>query len=76
MSKFVKFLGKAHINTLNIALYSGGAIRVENVINGKCLAARQFEDVEAASGWFDSFPGDNTSRTIAAIADLTSREND
>ena len=74
MSKFVKFLGKAHIHSLNLALYNTGAVRVENVINGKCLAARQFADTEAATEWFDSFSGDNTARTVTAIDTLTARE--
>jgi len=72
-SRFVTYLGRAHINSLNLALYTSGAVRVENVVNGKCVAARQFESTDAAQEWFDGFDGNNTARTVSAIADLTNR---
>lgn len=74
MSKFVKYLGKAHVNFLNLALYSSGAVRLEHVTNGKCLAARQFVDPDAAEAWFDSLPGNNLARTQSAISALKARE--
>lgn len=68
---FIRFLGSAHINFLNIALYSSGAIRVEHVVrNNGAIAARQFESVEKAEEWFESFDGTNTHRTVAAMRSL------
>lgn len=69
-STFVKFLGSAHLNFTNIALYSSGSVRVENVVNGKSLAAKQFASVEAAEEWFDSFDGNNTTRLHAAMQSM------
>lgn len=69
-SSFVKYLGSAHINGLNLALYTSGAVRVENVINGKSPAAKQFDTPEAAEQWFDDFDGENTERTHTAIESL------
>jgi hypothetical protein len=71
-SKFVKYLGTAHINNLNIALYDSGAVRVEQVVNDKSLGAKQFQNTEEAEGWFESFNGDNMSRLTQAISSLTS----
>jgi len=69
-STFVKFLGSSHIKFTNIALYSSGAVRVENVVNGKCLAAKQFESTDAAEEWFDSFYGNNTQRMLTAMTSM------
>jgi len=70
MSKFVKFLGRAHINFVNVALYETGAVRAENVVNGKSLGGKSFPSAEAAEEWFDAFKGDNTARTAQAIENL------
>lgn len=69
-STFVKFLGSAHLNYTNIALYSSGSVRVENVVNGNCLAVKQFPSVESAEEWFDSFDGKNTDRLNAAMQSM------
>lgn len=69
-STFVKFLGSAHLNYTNIALYSSGSVRVENVVNGKCLAVKRFPSVESAEEWFDSFDGKNMDRLNAAMQSM------
>ena len=69
-STFVKFLGSAHLNYTNISLYSSGSVRVENVVNGKCLAVKQFPSVESAEEWFDSFDGKNIDRHNAAMQSM------
>jgi hypothetical protein len=65
--KFVKYLGPAHINAVNLALYESGLVRVEHVANQKCIGMRAFESTEEAQEWFDSLSDNNTSRTMAAI---------
>lgn len=74
MSKFVKFLGTAHINALNLALYEGGGVRVENVASGgkKALGVKKFGSVEAAEDWFhDLAPQhDNMTRLTRGISQI------
>jgi hypothetical protein len=70
MSKFVKYLGEAHINQMNIALYDSGSIRVENVVNQKSIGARAFDSVADAEEWFESIGETNTERTWACIQSL------
>ena len=69
-SKFVEFLGSSHVRYLNAALYESGAVRIEHVVNGKCLAVKKFESVEAAKNWFDAFEGRNTDRLVAAMKNM------
>ena len=67
-AKFVKYLGKAHINSINIALYDNGTVCAENVVNNKTLGTKKFVDTEDAQGWFDNLGSDNTARTANGIA--------
>jgi len=69
-SSFVEYLGSAHLGYTNIALYNTGAVRVENVVNGKCLSVKKFQTVEDAREWFDAFDGRNTERLAAAIRSM------
>jgi len=67
-AKFVKYLGKAHINSINIALYDNGTVCAENVVSNKTLGTKKFVDVDDAQGWFDNLGSDNTARTANGIA--------
>ena len=69
MSKFIKFLGRAHINSMNVALYESGTVRAENVVTNRSIGAMSFDSVEAAEDWFDglSQTDDNTTKTVLAI---------
>lgn len=71
MAKFVKFFGNAHINSKNVALYDNGSVRLENVINGRQIAAKRFDSTEAAEEWFDGLSEDgNTQKLLFAIDEL------
>jgi hypothetical protein len=70
MSKFVQFLGNAHINGLNLALYDNGSVRLERVGTDACHVIRKFSSAEAAKSWFGSFPGKNLQKMLAAIDEL------
>lgn len=70
MAKFIKYLGEAHINEMNVALYDSGSLRVENVVNNKSIGARQFESVSAAEDWFESIGDTNAERTWACIKSI------
>ncbi len=70
MARFIKYLGAAHINHMNVALYDTGSLRVENVVNQKSIGARKFESVSAASDWFESIGDTNAERTLACIRSI------
>jgi hypothetical protein len=70
MRKFLKYLGSAHVNYMNLALYESGSVRVENVVNNHTMGIRKFESVEAAEAWFESLGEKNLDRTVAAIENL------
>lgn len=70
MAKFIKYLGEAHINAMNVALYDSGSLRVENVVNNKSVYARKFESVSAAEQWFESIGDTNAQRTWACIQSM------
>ncbi len=69
-SQFIEFLGSAHLGYMNLALYTSGAVRAENVVNGKCVAVKKFESVEAAKEWFDAFEGRNIERLASAMTSM------
>jgi hypothetical protein len=80
MSKFVKYLSRCSINGMNLALYSGGAVRLENVVNGKSVAAKHFTSADAAQDWYDELPGDVDSEKLtaamSAMLDRTGKDGD
>lgn len=72
MSKFIKYLGEAHINQMNVALYEGGALRVENVVNQKSIGARSFGSAAEAEAWFESIGDTSAERVWACIQSIKS----
>ena len=68
--KFIRYLGNAHINNMNLDLYDNGVVRHENVITDRHVAARKFADVAAAEAWFESLGSNNLQRTLVAMEQL------
>lgn len=68
--KFIRYLGNAHINNMNLGLYSNGVVRHENLVTGWHVAARRFADVAAAEAWFESLGTNNLQRTLVGMEQL------
>lgn len=64
-SVFVKYLGDVFVNSLGLALYSSGSVRIERAGTGKSLGVMKFDGVEAAGEWFCSHEGNNAQRVNA-----------
>ena len=68
---FVKYLGTAHLNGRNVALYSNGTrteLRGETVGQQtvRIYGTKKFGSPEAAQMWFDGMPGSNNASKLAS----------
>ena len=76
--KFIKYLSNAHLNYMNIAVYENGSkikARVENVVNGKSIGAREFDSMEQLESWFYDLPGSDLGRIENAMNEISRPEN-
>lgn len=80
MGTFVKYLSRSSINRMNLALYAGGTVRLENVVNGESVAAKRFTSTDAAQDWYNKLPGDVDSEKLtaamSAMLDRASKDGD
>lgn len=73
----VKYMGTAHLNGLNIAIYSDGP-RVElrsQTVDRQTVrvdGTKKFESPEEAQAWFDGMPGSNNISRLASALDMLS----
>lgn len=71
--KFIKYLSSSHLRHMNIAIYENGSkikARVENVVNGKSVGARDFESLDHLDSWIESLPGSGLGRIANAMDDI------
>lgn len=71
--KFIKYLGSAHINFKNVAVYQNGSkikARVEHVVNGKSIGARDFDSLDALDAWVESIPGSGAGRLVNVMEEI------
>lgn len=67
-TKFLRFLSASHLNGMNAALYSNGAIKIENVASrGRAVSVWTFDSPAAANLWYESLPGSGVGRLANAI---------
>ena len=77
MAKFVKYFGKAHLNSMNVVLYenkNAASVRAENVINSKAIGGMSFDSIEEAEEWWESIPGTSAGKLMNAIEMLDVKE--
>lgn len=78
-SKFIKYMGSAHINYLNVEARQYPDLRVDlvpvHVVRSSRLAkARTFASMEAAQEWYDALPGNALGRLDNALDVLLGRD--
>ena len=67
---FVAFLGHAHLNSQNVAVYQSGdrvTAKVENVLTGKSYGARTFDSQTSLDAWYARLPGTGLGRLYNAM---------
>ena len=68
--KFVKYLGKAHLNGFNVAIYQNGnqiKASAESARGGRSLGMRNFESMEALEDWFEGIRGSELGQLAQAL---------
>lgn len=78
MNKFIKYLGREHLDSLNIGIYSTetGVLAVaENIVTGEELASLAFASKDTVEEWFDEVPGKKNGKLANAIDLIVSESN-
>ena len=73
MSKFIKYMGSAHLNNHNVALYEndkGACLKAEQVVTDKSLGEMQFSSIEEAKDWYYGLPGNELGQLDNALDEL------
>ena len=68
---FIKYLGRAHLNSMNIAVTDNadGSVtaRAENVVHNRSVGMRTFSNIEELDHWWDDLPGSGAGKLKNAI---------